>query len=119
MYVSHQDVKVRLDLAGLHCPVPVISCRAALSKLNPGDCLEVIVTDKDALREIPQLVKNSGEQLLGYEVRANRLHLFIIKQSIQQHPVVRFPVSDALRKIKAIVYGRFNGLGVAHGMLKS
>ncbi|WP_164045093.1 sulfurtransferase TusA family protein, partial [Serratia marcescens] len=50
----------KLDLTGLKCPLPALKTRKALTKLNPGDRLEVHCTDPLAIIDIPNLINQTG-----------------------------------------------------------
>lgn len=52
-----------LDLKGLKCPLPALKTRKALERLQPGDVLEVVVTDPMAAIDIPHLLRQTGDQL--------------------------------------------------------
>lgn len=55
---------VEIDTSGLNCPLPVLKARKALSGLEPGARLQVIVTDPGANKDIPAFCKMSGNILL-------------------------------------------------------
>ena len=55
---------IRLDLAGLKCPLPVLRTRKALRQLAQGCVLEVACTDPMAAIDIPNMVRESGDSLL-------------------------------------------------------
>ncbi len=54
-----------IDTSGLHCPLPIINCKASLDKLNTGERLLLKATDVDIFREISLLVKNTEYVLLN------------------------------------------------------
>ncbi len=61
------DHPVPLDLTGLKCPLPVLRTRKALRGLAPDAILVVICTDPMAAIDIPHLVREEGDTLLGQE----------------------------------------------------
>ncbi|MBI5462197.1 MAG: sulfurtransferase TusA family protein [Gammaproteobacteria bacterium] len=64
-----EPVEWRVDVTGLHCPAPVIRCRATLARMAEGEVLILRATDRDAHREILGLVERFGHRLL--EVRGH------------------------------------------------
>ena len=55
--------EIRLDLSGLKCPLPALKTRKALQRLAPGDRLVVICTDPMAAIDIPNLIRETGDDL--------------------------------------------------------
>lgn len=70
-----------INAAGLHCPQPIIRCKASLSNMKNGEVLEVVTTDKDSLRIIPALVTSLGDELIDVVTHDNQLHFFIRRNS--------------------------------------
>lgn len=62
-----QPAPAALDLRGLRCPLPVLKTRKALSKLVPGATLSVLADDPLAGLDIPNYVREAGEELVGQE----------------------------------------------------
>ena len=56
-----------LNLRGLKCPLPALKTRKALLGLAPGDILAVTSTDPLSVIDIPRLVMETGDALLGQE----------------------------------------------------
>ena len=52
-----------INLRGLKCPLPALRARKALSKLPAGDILVVECTDPLAEIDIPNLVRETGDEL--------------------------------------------------------
>jgi tRNA 2-thiouridine synthesizing protein A len=63
----------RLDLRGLKCPLPALKTRKALRALAPGAVLTVECTDPMAALDIPHLLREGGDELLGQEAVAGGL----------------------------------------------
>ena len=57
--------ETRLDLRGLKCPLPALKTRNALKKLASGDILVVECTDPLARIDIPNLLRETGDTLMG------------------------------------------------------
>ncbi len=52
-----------LDLRGLKCPLPALRARKALAKIPAGDVLVVECTDPLAELDIPNLVRETGDEI--------------------------------------------------------
>ena len=49
-----------LDAKGLACPMPIVRTKKSIDTINSGEVLEVLVTDKGALNDIPAWAKSGG-----------------------------------------------------------
>ncbi len=61
----------KLDLRGLKCPLPALRTRKALRESAPGAELVVECTDPLAAIDIPNLVRETGDVLLGQSIAAD------------------------------------------------
>tara|TARA_Y100000590_G_scaffold167610_1_gene191814 strand:- start:44 stop:271 length:228 start_codon:yes stop_codon:yes gene_type:complete len=43
--------KKTLDVKGLRCPIPVLKAEKVLKNLNNGDILDILTTDKQAIKD--------------------------------------------------------------------
>ncbi len=71
----------QLDVSGFICPLPVLKTKAALSKMSPGQVLNVIVTHPDSRREFPVLCKLPEFELLESREEEGRYLYWIRKVS--------------------------------------
>ena len=69
-----------LDLGGLKCPLPALKTRKALTRLRSGDELVVECTDPLSSIDIPNLLRETGDQLLDSK-RAEDRFVFRIRKS--------------------------------------
>jgi len=70
-----------VDTKGLHCPLPIIHCKATLNKLNVGDTLLLRASDADISSEIELLVKNP-EYILLKSWHEKDIYFFRIEKTI-------------------------------------
>jgi tRNA 2-thiouridine synthesizing protein A len=61
------EAALKLDLADLKCPLPVLKVRRALLELTSGAVLEALCTDPMAEIDIPELVQAERAKLLALE----------------------------------------------------
>ena len=57
-------VAATLDCRGLACPMPIVKTAQAMKALRPGDLIEVIATDRGALKDFPAWSKATGNPLI-------------------------------------------------------
>lgn len=58
-----------LDACGLPCPLPLLKAKQALSRLLPGQLLEVRATDAGSWADFETFVTHSGHALVAREER--------------------------------------------------
>lgn len=59
---------VELDVRGLSCPMPIVKARLELKKMEAGQVLKVMATDRGSLRDFQGWAKASKEvELVGQE----------------------------------------------------
>lgn len=59
-----ENVTKTLDAKGLACPMPVVRTKKAIEELSAGEVLEVVVTDRGSIADIPMWAKNTGHEYL-------------------------------------------------------
>jgi tRNA 2-thiouridine synthesizing protein A len=69
-----------LDLRGLKCPLPALKARKALKALAAGDVLVLECTDPLAEIDIPNLARETGDDLETAR-RAGEVLVFRIRKS--------------------------------------
>ena len=60
-----ENEEVKISTIGLNCPKPLIETRKALNKMNSGQILIVEGDHKVSLKEIPQAIKDSGDEIIS------------------------------------------------------
>jgi len=73
------NIDVELDTSGLNCPLPVLKARKALSTMETGQRLHLIVTDLGANKDIPVFCKMAGHQLIDVTEQEGTLHFTLEK----------------------------------------
>jgi TusA-related sulfurtransferase len=56
-----------IDTRGLHCPLPILKAKKALSEIESGQTLRVFATDKGSLRDFQAFAKQTGNELLDQQ----------------------------------------------------
>ncbi len=73
------NITKSLDAKGLACPMPVVRTKKAMDTMNSGEVLEVLVTDKGALSDIPAWAKSGGHTLVEQKTEEDVLYFYIQK----------------------------------------
>jgi len=71
--------RIHLNLSGLKCPLPVLKARKALRALTAGEQLEVIATDPMSAIDIPNMVREEGDELVEHTHNERQLTFIIAK----------------------------------------
>ncbi len=71
---------VTLDLRGLHCPLPVLRARKALSAISPGSALEVFADDPLSPVDFAAYCEASGDKL-AESVETDGVFRFLIRRA--------------------------------------
>lgn len=60
---------IELDTRGMSCPLPLLKAKQALSRMAPGEQLQVLATDPGSWRDFRVFAEQSAHQLLESEER--------------------------------------------------
>ena len=73
------NVKQVLDATGLACPMPIVRTKKAMDTLQTGEVLEVHVTDKGSVKDIPAWANKCGHDIVKLEEEGDVLKFWIRK----------------------------------------
>ncbi len=68
-----------LDVKGMSCPMPIVRTKKEMDTLNSGDILEVHVTDKGALADMPAWANAAGHTIVEQSETTDVITFFIKK----------------------------------------
>ena len=68
-----------LDAKGLACPMPIVRTKKSIDTINSGEVLEVLVTDKGALSDIPAWAKLGGHSIIDQKEEDGVIFFYIKK----------------------------------------
>jgi tRNA 2-thiouridine synthesizing protein A len=71
--------EVKISTVGLNCPKPLIETRKALRKMHPGQILIVEGDHQVSKVEIPQAIRDTGDEVLAVEDLGQRWTIRIRK----------------------------------------
>ena len=66
-----------LDARRLLCPLPIIKVQERVKKLNPGDILKIVCTDKGSLSDIAAWCRIHGHYLLSSSIQNREIFMTI------------------------------------------
>jgi TusA-related sulfurtransferase len=72
--------EVQLDITKEHCPMTFVKTKIALSKLNIGDRLEVLVTEGEPLDNIPKSSTEQGFNVVEVTHVKDKIHRILIQK---------------------------------------
>lgn len=73
------NVTTVLDAKGLACPMPIVRTKKAVDAIESGQVLEVHVTDKGAIADIPAWAASGGHTILEHTEEDEVLKFWIQK----------------------------------------
>jgi TusA-related sulfurtransferase len=71
---------VKLDITLEHCPMTFVKTKIALSKLNEGDVLEVLLTEGEPLDNVPKSANEQGYKVLEIVHVDGQIHRVMIQK---------------------------------------
>lgn len=83
-----EEARLRYDLRGLKCPLPVLKTRKRMENLTPGALIEIETTDPLAVIDIPHFCNEDG---IGWS-----------RPSRSQADIVSLSASGVANQIKAL-----------------
>lgn len=62
---SHPESQHMVDATGLACPLPILRAKKALAVMASGDTLQVVTTDRGAIRDFQAFCRQTSNTLLA------------------------------------------------------
>jgi tRNA 2-thiouridine synthesizing protein A len=70
---------ITIDARGLNCPLPVLRLRKRLQSLPVGAAVELLATDRAALRDVPAFCEAQGHSVTVTEDQGSALRFQVLK----------------------------------------
>ena len=70
-----------LDVKGLTCPAPLVEARKKLNKMQVGQTLEIIGDHGPSKKEVPEVMKDLGHEILSVTEENGIWHVIIKKKN--------------------------------------
>ena len=68
-----------IDAIGLKCPMPILKCKKGLNALKTDQILKIKTTDKSAKKDFEAFCRNTGHDLILFEIE-DEITTFYIKK---------------------------------------
>ena len=72
-HTPHPAHDHQVDATGLACPLPILRAKKALAVMTSGQILQVITTDRGAVRDFQAFCRKTGNELLGQFEESERV----------------------------------------------
>ena len=69
----------KLDITKDHCPMTFVKVKLKLAELQPGDQLDVLLTEGEPLENVPRTVEEQGHRVLEIRKDGPYYHVVIEK----------------------------------------
>ncbi|MCR8657160.1 sulfurtransferase TusA family protein [Paenibacillus endoradicis] len=73
------NIKKTLDARALACPMPVVRARKEMKTIETGEVLEIQVTDRGALLDIPAWAQSTGHNIVNQHEKDGVINFYIEK----------------------------------------
>jgi TusA-related sulfurtransferase len=70
---------VTLDITKDHCPMTFVKTKLQLSKMEPGDILEILLTAGEPLENVPRSIVEHGFQVLEVTSVKDNIYKVVVK----------------------------------------
>ncbi|MCH7657136.1 MAG: sulfurtransferase TusA family protein [Bacteroidetes bacterium] len=70
----------KLDITEEHCPMTFVKTKLELTKLNPGEILEVLLKEGEPLDNVPKSSEEQGFEIVEISHVENDIYKVIIKK---------------------------------------
>jgi tRNA 2-thiouridine synthesizing protein A len=68
-----------VDARGLMCPMPILVATKAIRRVEPGQVIKILASDKGALSDIPAWAEDTGNELLASTTEDDVLVFYVRK----------------------------------------
>jgi TusA-related sulfurtransferase len=69
-----------IDVTKDHCPMTFVKAKIALSKLQTGEQLEVLLLEGEALNNVPKAAVEQGYKLIGLNHHKENIHRVVFEK---------------------------------------
>jgi tRNA 2-thiouridine synthesizing protein A len=73
------EIKKRVDLHCVACPLNFVKTKLALEELEQGELLEIILDEGDAMLNVPRSLKEEGHRIIKVEPLGETFRVVIVK----------------------------------------
>ncbi|MDR2097111.1 MAG: sulfurtransferase TusA family protein [Spirochaetaceae bacterium] len=78
--MEYDQVKAKIDITNVVCPITFVKTKVALEELEDGDTLEVRLNDGEPVQNVPRSLKDEGHKVSGIEkLEDGTFRLWVVK----------------------------------------
>lgn len=81
MSIADVSIDQELNLRGEVCPYTFVKSKLALEQLQSGQVLKVIIDHEPAVKNVPQSMKNEGNEVLGVDSIAENEWAIVVRKA--------------------------------------
>jgi len=74
------SVGEQVDAQGLNCPEPIMMLHAAIRRVAPGECVQLLATDPSTQRDVANFCRFLGHELVVAD-RDEQRFVYLIRKS--------------------------------------
>ena len=74
-----EDIKKRIDLHGVACPMNFVKAKLALEELDAGERVEVILDEGEAMLNVPRSLRDEGHKIIKVDPLGETFRIIIEK----------------------------------------
>lgn len=75
------SISSHVDALGLRCPEPVQMLHAAVRRLAPGECVELLATDPSTQRDVANFCRFLGHEMISDSHRGD-IYSYVIRKKV-------------------------------------
>jgi tRNA 2-thiouridine synthesizing protein A len=85
MMLDNSEITIdrKLDTSGLQCPLPILKAKAEIARMQAGEVLQVIATDRHAPIDFRVYCQSTGHEFLQLEESSENLTMLIRKVGVK------------------------------------
>ena len=70
---------IELNVCGMQCPGPIVSVKQRLEKMEDGQLLKIVATDRGFKKDLPSWCESTGNQMVSIEEKDGKIEAVIAK----------------------------------------
>jgi len=72
-----------LDLRGWSCPLCILKAKSWLTRMDPGQILDVLSTDPNVLKNFPLVLERTGDRVLRMDQTDDHFQIRVLRGNVK------------------------------------
>jgi len=90
-----------LDLRGWSCPLCILKAKSWLTRMDPGQILDVLSTDPNVLKNFPLVLERTGDRVLRMDQADDHFQIRVLRGNAEDlEPDMASPTGDGPINVK-------------------